>query len=127
MKRYLFIAIMACISVICQATPPRLASEAIFNRKDIRQNGNILVITKTEDNFFRSVTASNNKELFKAIKDAVAKDRKRASNTAEGYTNGKSYIILNIPNNNQLINVGFWDTGGDGFHFFIQANAEAFR
>lgn len=112
---------------ICHAIPPKLACEVIFSRSDIRTEGHKLVSHKSEDNYFRSVTANNDKQLLSEIKKLVEKDKARATNVTEGYKDGKEHIILNIPNNGCIINVGMWWSESGYVHLFVQSELKAFQ
>ena len=127
MKRLILSIFLLSFIAVCYATPPHLACEAVFNRDDIRTEGHKIVSNKSEDNYFRSVTATNNPRLLSEIKGLVKKDMSRASNVTEGYKNGKEYIILNIPNNGCFINVGMWWTNSGYVHLFIQSELRAFK
>ena len=127
MKRLILTIFLVSFISICYATPPHLACEAVFNRDDIRTEGHKIVSNKSEDNDFRSVTATNNPRLLSEIKGLVKKDMSRASNVTEGYKNGKEYITLNIPNNGCIINVGMWWTDSGYVHLFIQSELRAFK
>lgn len=96
-------------------------------RKDLRTEGHEIVSNKSEDNYFRSVTASNDKKLCSDIKRLIARDKAKASNVVEGYKDGKEYVILNIPNNGHIISVGFWWTDSGYVHLFVQSELAAFR
>lgn len=127
MKRILITSILCCFVAICYAVPPRLACESVFNRKDIRTEGHRVVSNKSEDNYFRSVTATNDPKLQAEIKALVEKDKAKASNVSEGYRDGKEYIILNIPHNGCEINVGLWWTTSGYVHLFVQSGLKAFQ
>lgn len=127
MKRLILSIFLVSFIAICYATPPHLACESVFSRNDIRTEGHKIVSNKSEDNYFRSITATNNPRLLSEIKGLVKKDMSRASNVTEGYKNGKEYIILNIPNNGCIINVGMWWTNSGDVHLFIQSQLQAFK
>ena len=127
MKRLILSIFLVSFIAICYATPPHLACESVFSRNDIRTEGHKIVSNKSEDNYFRSITATNNPRLLSEIKGLVKKDLSRASNVTEGYKNGKEYIILNIPNNGCIINVGMWWTNSGYVHLFIQSQLQAFK
>lgn len=127
MKRFILSLFLVSFISICYAIPPRLACETVFERNDIRTEGHKVVSTKSEDNYFRSVTATNDKRLLSDIKKLIEKDRARATNVVEGYNNGKEYIILNIPNNGCIINIGMWWTGAGYVHLFVQSELKAFK
>lgn len=127
MKKSIFFIIFLCTVCICNATPPNLACEAVFNRSDIRTEGHKVVSHKSEDNYFRSVTASNDQKLLSDIKKLVEKDKAKATNVTEGYKDGKEHIILNIPNNDCIINVGLWWSESGYVHLFVQSEPQAFQ
>lgn len=127
MKRLILSIFFVSFISICYAVPPRLACETVFSRNDIRTEGHKVVSNKSEDNYFRSVTASNDPRLLSEIKSLVEKDKTRATNITEGYKNGKEYIILNIPNNGCIINVGMWWTDSGYVHLFVQSELKAFQ
>ena len=121
MKRSLFIIIFISLAAICWGAPPRLASETIFSRTEIKTDGHKFISNKSRDNYFRSVTAYNDKALLAEIKKQVLKDKSRASDVVEGYK------ILNIPNNGHTINIGFWWNANGYCHLFIQSELAAFE
>ena len=128
MKRLILIIISIISAVsLCFAAPPRLACETVFSRSDIKTEGHKVVSSKSEDNFSRSVTATGNRRLLADIKTLIQRDKVRATNVVEGYKNGKEYIILNIPNNGHIINVGMWWTDTGYVHLFIQSELNAFK
>lgn len=127
MKRLILTIFLVSFISICYAIPPRLACETVFSRDDIRTKGHKVVSNKSDDNYFRSVTAINDPRLLSEIKGLVKKDRARASNVVEGYNDGKEYIILNIPNNGCIINVGMWWTDSGYVHLFVQSELKAFK
>ena len=111
----------------CMAKSPKLACEAIFSRDDIRSEGHTVVITKSADSYYRGVTSTNDKALLVEIKRLVEKDKPLASNTVEGYSNNKEYIILNVPSNGNIINIGFWWNNSGYSHLFIEGTMQAFK
>lgn len=127
MKRLILSIFLVTLVSICYAIPPRLACEVVFSRADIRTEGHRIVSNKSDDNYFRSVTAVNDSSLLSEIKSLVEKDKARASNVMEGYKNGKEYIVLNIPNNGCIINVGMWWTDSGYVHLFVQSELKAFK
>ncbi len=127
MKRFILSLFLISFISICYATPPRLACETIFSRNDIRTEGHKVVSNKSDDNYFRSVTASSDPRLLSEIRRLVEQDKARATTVVEGYKNGKEYIILNIPNNGCIINVGVWWTTSGYVHLFVQSELKAFK
>lgn len=127
MKKILLIILFISVASVCFAVPPRLACETVFNRRDIRTKGHKVVSNKSEDNYFRSVTAYNNPTLLADIRNLIEKDKAKATNIVEGYKDGKEYVILNIPNNGHIINVGVWWTEAGYVHLFVQSELDAFK
>lgn len=127
MKKPLLIIFFIFLSAACWAIPPHLACETIFSRPDIKTQGHEVVSCKSRDNYFRSVIADNDKKLLKEIKKLVQKDKSRASNVVEGYKDGTEHIILNIPNNGHIINVGFFWTESGYLRLFVQSELAAFE
>lgn len=127
MKRFILSLFLVSFISICYTIPPRLAIEAVFARNDIRTKGHKIVSNKSDDNYFRSVTATNDERLLSEIRNLVEIDKARATNVVEGYKNGKEYIILNIPNNGCIINVGMWWTNSGYVHLFVQSELKAFK
>ncbi len=127
MKRYLLTLFLLTSLSICYAVPPRLACEKVFSRKDLRTEGHKIVSNKSEDNYFRSITANKDPRLLAEILELVEEDKVRASNITETYDNGKERIILNIPHNGCTINVGVWWTDAGYVHLFVQSELKAFQ
>lgn len=127
MKRIITILLSSVFTLAAFAVPPRLAVESLFDRKDLRKEGySISRITGT-GNYFRQITAENDKKLLEETKKMIDIDKKRANNVVERFADGKDYIILNIPHNNQIINVGlYWNDEGY-MRLFIQSDPSAFE
>ncbi len=127
LRRYIAFVIMMFSFAAAWAVPPNLASEKIFDRQDLRRPGIKLAITKMPDNYYRGIIVDNDKELMKEVKNAVEKDRDRAYNMVENYSEDGGHIVLNILNNDHVINIGFsWKSSG-AFRFFIQSELSAFE
>lgn len=128
MKRILLITLTIVLTGICgMATPPNLAVEKIFERKELRTEGHKFMMSKSKDNYFRSVKADNDKELLEEVKKAIEQDKKKAFNLVESFNGSKNNVILNIQNNEYTINVGFNWTEDGSVNLFIQSNPEAFE
>lgn len=128
MRKSVALVIMLLCASAAMAVPPKLATETIFSQKDIRSKGYKLVTTRCEASYFRSVTAEKDKKLVKTIKKLVEKDSERAYNVVERTDeNGNEYIILNILNNTELINVGFWWNDSGYVHLFVEGRPDAFK
>lgn len=127
MKRNVVMLMMMAVALIAAATPPNLACESIFNRKDIRTDGHRVTVAKSQGNYYRSVTAENDPKLRDEIIKLVDKDKKVAHNVVETYKDGMEGVILNIVNNDKPINVGLkWNDNGY-INLFIQGDPEAFE
>lgn len=127
MKRFVLIIFLISIVSVCYAVSPNLACETVFSRGDIKTEGHKVVSNKSENNYFRSVTAIDDPRLLSEIKRLVEKDKERATNVVEGYKDGKEYIILNIPNNGCIINIGVWWIDPGYVHLFVQSELKAFK
>lgn len=127
MKRLIISILFLASLLISYAKPPHLACETVFSRKDIRTEGHKVISNRSEDNYFRSVTATNNPRLLSEIRNLMEKDKGRASNVVEGYKDGKEFLILNIPSNGCIINVGMWWTKAGYVHLFVQSELKAFQ
>ncbi len=127
MKRLLIIFLLSILSLSAVATPPNLACESVFSRKELRRTGYKFATNRGPGNYFRSITAECDPELCAEVKALVEKDSERAYNIAEGYKDGREHIILNIYNNDETINVGFWWTEQGYLHLFVQGTPEAFQ
>ncbi|MDE6270222.1 MAG: hypothetical protein K2M12_05130 [Muribaculaceae bacterium] len=128
MKRlFAFLLAITVFTAVCHATPPNLACEKIFDRKDIRTEGHQLVKTMQPSNYYRSVQADNDPKLLADIKKAFEIDSKRASNIVEGFDGENDYAILQIENNGFFINVSVrWDDNGY-VNLYIQSDPAAFK
>lgn len=123
MKRFLLICLFLSMVAACFASSSSyLACEEIFSRKEVRTPGHKVMSATGDNNYFRSVTATDDRKLVRDVKKLVEKDKKRASSVVEGYKNGKEYIILIIPYNRHDINLGFWWTEKGYIHLFVQSD-----
>ena len=127
MNRFIITLVMAIISLAAMASTPNLAVESLFRRADLKKEGYTIITTRGNGNYYRSITAENDKKLQQQAKALVEKDSKRASNVIERCSDGEESIILNIPHNGHMINVGyFWNDEGY-MRIFIQSEPEAFQ
>jgi len=121
-------AILATLSALAEQTPPRLACESLFSNKSIRNENTQVVINTTEKSYFRSFKVNGDPQLVKLIEEKVIIDRKRASETVEKYDGSDTYrIILNIPNGEYIINVGFTKINDTDATLFVEAPLKAFE
>lgn len=129
MKRILVATLALMITAVCLAVSPSLACEKIFERKDLRTEGHQVVALRQSDNYFRSVTAENDKKLLKDIKKAFEQDRSKAFNVIEGFDdqNRQDFAILNINSNGYVINIGFFWNENGYVNLFLQSNPAAFE
>lgn len=129
MKRIIILTLTLIVTVICHAASPSLACEKIFDRKDLRTEGHNLVKINQPNNYFRSITAENDKKLQNDIKKVFEQDRKKAYNVVEGYdgNSDREYSILNISSNGYVINIGFYWNKNGYVNLFIQSDPDAFK
>lgn len=129
MKRILTLTLIAIICSVCRAATPFLACEKIFDRDDLRSEGHDVVFINQPNNFFRCVTAENDKSLQSDIKKAFELDRTKSFNSIEGFdsVNKCDYSILNIKRNGYVISVGFFRNKEGYVNLFIQADPAAFK
>lgn len=127
MKRLFAFFLTLTVFAVCHATPPNLACEKIFDRKDIRTEGHRLVKTMQPGNYYRSVIADNDPKLQADIKKAFEADRNKAVNIVEGFDGERDYAIMQIKNNGCIINVSIrWDNEGY-VNLYIQSDPAAFK
>lgn len=129
MKRFLALAVIVMIAAVGRAASPSLACEKIFDRKDIHTEGHQVVKISQANNYFRCVTAENDKKLQNDIRKAFEHDRKKAYNVVEGYdsVSGQEYAILNIKSNGYVISIGFYWNDKGYVNLFMQSDPAAFR
>lgn len=128
MKRLIYITLMLLTAAVCRAASP-LESEKIFDRDDLRTEGHSIVKVSNPSNYFRSITAENDKKLLKDVKKAIEQDRKQAFNVVERYDgdSDEDYIILNINKNEYVVNIGFYWNDNGYVRLFIQSDPRAFK
>lgn len=129
MKRILTLTLLAIICSVCHAATPYLACEKIFEREDLRSEGHDVVFINQPNNFFRCVTAENDKPLQSDIKKAFEQDRTKSFSSMDGFdsVNKCDYSILSIKRNGYVISVGFFHNKGGYVNLFIQADPAAFK
>ena len=129
MKRILALTLLVVATIVCRAASPNLACEKIFERKDLRAEGRDLVKITQPSNYFRSVTAENDKKLQKDILAAIEQGKKKSCNIVERYNGdgNEDHVILNIENNGCIISIGCYWTEQGYVRLFIQADPEAFK
>lgn len=129
MKRILTLTLLAIICSVCHAATPYLACEKIFEREDLRSEGHDVVFINQPNNFFRCVTAENDKSLQADIKKAFEQDRTKSFSSMEGFdsVNKCDYSILSIKRNGYVISVGFFHNKEGYVNLFIQADPAAFK
>lgn len=129
MKRIISLTLVLLITIVGFAKSPNLACEKIFDRKEVRTKGHDLVITTNQNNYFRSVSSGNDKNLQKEIKKAFDKDRAKANNVVEGFDSGNNqeYSIMQIENNGYNISIGFFRREDGYVNLFISGDPRAFK
>lgn len=131
MKNHLLTLILilyAFITAHAESAPPHLACESIFTDKEIRNECTEVVINTSPGSYYRGFKVNGDPTLVKLIEEKLEIDRQRSANTVEKYEgNGTYRIILNIPNNGYIINIGFTEYNDRKATLFIEAPADAFK
>lgn len=129
MKRFIMIAVMAICAIGVWAASPKLACAEFIEKCKRSKDVERVVISTGTDSYYRSVNIENNPTLLGEMRRAVEKDRKLASNTVESYRGGgeEESVILNIPSNGYLINIGLSVRGNGCASLFVEGNPGALK
>lgn len=129
MKKLIFsflLTIMATLAV--NAAPPKLACETLFSDLNLRNDNTKVMITTSQDNYYRSFEVKNDPKLVKLMEEKLKADSKRAFNKVESFEGKDGYrSILNISNGDHLINVGFTRYSDSNAKLFVQGELAAFE
>ncbi len=131
MKKYLLILLTLFSVSLCsyaESAPPRLACESLFSNKSLRNKHTQVVINTCAESYYRGLQVDNDAKIVRLIERNLEIDRKRATNTVERYDKGETYhLILNIPNNGYIINIGFTKYNDGTASLFVEAPLDAFK
>lgn len=127
MKKIIIALFFFLNCLFCQATPPNLFMEKLF---DGRYNANKNVETMIFINngkFYRGLTVSGDAKVISEIKAAMAKDKDRSSNYTFHQDKDGSYTSMQFTNNGEKIFSGLEINSPDTGFFYIQGIEKAFK
>ena len=127
MKRLAIIILCLVTAIAVFAKPPKLNVEKLFDGRFNSSKSVTISIYKSNGNYYRGITVTNNPGIIKKIADAIERDASRASHYSDHQNSDGQYTSLQIINNGETIYIGLQrDRHGGGF-FFIQGKEKAFK
>ena len=127
MKRLTIIILCLVTAIAVFAKPPKLNVEKLFDGRFNSSKSVTISIYKSNGNYYRGITVTNNPGIIKKIADAIERDAPRASHYSDHQNSDGQYTSLQIINNGETIYIGLQrDRNGGGF-FFIQGKEKAFK
>ena len=127
MKKYILILILSMVSLAAFAKAPKLHVEQMFNGS-YNANPNVsIIISKSEEKYFRGCIVTQNKEIVGKISQLFEKDLAKASSSQDIITNGSRFRSMTITNNGEEIYVGLSYDPDDSCYLFVSGPLNAFK
>lgn len=128
MKRYITIVFSLFAAIIAMAKAPDLNVEKLFDGSYNTDKSVSIIISKSQDRYFRGFTVNNNPALVKKVTALFKKDTDKAKQSWDIIQDGNtSYSSMEIINNNLEIQIGLSYTNDDSCYLFITGPNEAFK
>ncbi len=128
MNRLISLITLIILSVATlSAKAPDLAVEKLFDGRFSDEKNVSISIHKSNGDFFRGMTVTNNPTIVQAIAKAINKDAANASNYFEHKNDDGHFTALTIVNHGDTIQIGFKRDNFHGAFLFIQGKEKAFK
>lgn len=127
MKKYILVLILSMLSLASFAKAPKLHVEQMFNGS-YNSNPNVsIIISKSEEKYFRGCIITQNKEIVGKISQLFEKDLAKASSSQDIITNGSRFRSMTITNNGEDIYIGLSYDPDDSCYLFVSGPLNAFK
>lgn len=127
MKKYILILILSMVSLTAFAKAPKLHVEQMFNGSYNTNPSVSIIISKSEEKYFRGCIVTQNKEIVDKISQLFEKDLAKASSSQDLINNGSRFRTITIINNDEEIFIGLSYDPDDSCYLFISGPLNAFK
>lgn len=127
MKKYLLILVFSLTWLSGFAKSPNLHVEKMFDGTYNSDPTVYINISKSQDNYFRGFTVTNNSKLVKIISQLFEQDLPKAIRTQDIFSNGSHFSSMTIQNNGEEIYLGLSYDQNNGCYLFIKGPVSAFK
>lgn len=127
MKKFLLILILSIVSLTAFAKAPKLHVEQMFNGSYNTNPSVSIIISKSEDKYFRGCIVTQSKEIVDKISQLFEKDLAKASSSQDLINNGSRFRTMTIKNNDEEIYIGLSYDPDDSCYLFISGPLNAFK
>lgn len=127
MKKYILILILSMVSLTAFAKAPKLHVEQMFNGSYNTNPSVSIIISKSEEKYFRGCIVTQNKEIVDKISQLFEKDLAKASSSQDLINNGSRFRTMTIINNDEEIYIGLSYDPDDSCYLFISGPLNAFK
>ncbi|MDE7376947.1 MAG: hypothetical protein K2N16_08860 [Muribaculaceae bacterium] len=115
------------VSLAVYAKSPKLHVEQMFNGFYNTNQTVSIIISKSEEKYFRGCIVTQNKEIVDKIAQLFEKDLAKASSSQDIISNGSRFRTMTITNNGEEICVGLSYDPDDSCYLFISGPLNAFK
>lgn len=127
MKKYILIIILSMVSLAAFAKAPKLHVEQMFNGSYNTNPSVSIIISKSEDKYFRGCIVTQSKEIVDKISQLFEKDLAKASSSQDLINNGSRFRTMIIKNNDEEIYIGLSYDPDNSCYLFISGPLNAFK
>lgn len=127
MKKYILIIILSMVSLAAFAKAPKLHVEQMFNGSYNTNPSVSIIISKSEEKYFRGCIVTQNKEIVDKISQLFEKDLAKASSSQDLINNGSRFRTMTIKNNDEEIYIGLSYDPDNSCYLFINGPLNAFK
>lgn len=127
MKKYILLFILSMVSFAVSAKAPNLNVEKMFNGSYNSNSSVSLIISKTQEKYFRGCTVTDNKKILNQITKLYEKDLPKAARSQDLISGGTRFRSMVIINNDAEIYVGLSYDENNGCYLFISGPLKAFK
>lgn len=128
MKRLVIIFIMALVTLIANAKPPRIFVEQFFDGRYNKEKSVRTSISKENGIYYRGLHVSDNPIIVKKLSETITKDAPNATKYLEQTGEGGTSVWIKLTNNGETIDIGLQQApSGKNAYLFIKGPVKAFE
>lgn len=127
MKKYIILIFFSLICFSAFSKPANLHVEKLFDGSFNSNQSVSLIVSKSQEKYFRGCTITDNKALLEKVAKLFEKDLSKASSSQDIITNGTRYRSMIIINNGEEIYVGLSYDSANSCYLFINGPLKAFK
>ncbi len=126
MKKYILAIFLTLSALTASAKAPGLNVEKLFDGTYNSDPSVTIILTQSQDKFFRGFTVADNEAIVKKVTELFEKDLPRATSSQVIKNNGTEYRSMTLVNNGENIYIGVSYNDDNGCYLFIAGAPAAF-